>query len=74
MISAVFFILGMIVLLGWPSSVYLFSQVRHRPLTSSQMIWIWSDFAVAAAISIATWIIGMRTGVRALQDMDKTPS
>ena len=74
MISAVFFILAMIVLLGWPSSVYLFSLVRRRPLTSNQMIGIWSAFAVAAAISIATWMLGMRTGVRALQDMDKTPA
>jgi ABC-2 type transport system permease protein len=74
MISAVFFILTMIVLLGWSSSVYLFSQVRHRPLTSNQVIWIATAFVLAAAISIATWIIGMRTGVKALQEMDKTPA
>ncbi len=33
MILAVLFILVMIVLLGWPSSVYLFAQTRNRPLT-----------------------------------------
>ena len=31
-------------------------------------------FATAAAISIATWLLGMRTGVRALQELDRTPS
>ena len=40
MIVAVLFILVMIVLLGWPSSVYLFSQLRNRPLTSAQEILI----------------------------------
>jgi len=28
----------------------------------------------AAALSIATFVLGMRTGVRALQEMDRTPS
>ena len=40
MIVAVLFILVMIVLLGWPSSVYLFSQMRNRPLTNAQQIMI----------------------------------
>jgi hypothetical protein len=31
-------------------------------------------FLSAAAISIATFLGGMRTGVRALQEMDRTPS
>ena len=35
MIVAVLFILVMIALLGWPSSVYLFSQFRNRPLTDA---------------------------------------
>jgi ABC-2 type transport system permease protein len=74
MILAVLFILVMIVLLGWPSSVYLFSQFRHRPLTSNQQIAIVAMFASAATLSIATWLLGMRTGVRALQEMDRTPS
>jgi ABC-2 type transport system permease protein len=74
MIVAVLFILVMIALLGWPSSVYLFNQVRNRPLTSAQQILIVLCFASAAALSIATWLLGMRTGVRALQAMDRTPA
>ena len=74
MIVAVLFILVMIALLGWPSSVYLFSQMRNRPLTSTQQIVMAGCFTSAALLSIATWLLGMRTGVRALQAMDKTPA
>jgi len=74
MIVAVLFILVMILLLGWPSSVYLFSQVRRRPLTDVQSVMIWVCFASAAVLSIATWLVGMRTGVRALEQMDTTPA
>jgi hypothetical protein len=31
-------------------------------------------FVAAAALSITTFILAMRTGVRALEDMDRTPS
>ncbi len=74
MIVAVLFILVMIGLLGWPSSVYLFSQVRRRPLTDFQQVMFYACFATAAALSIATWLLGMRTGVRALEAMDRTPA
>lgn len=74
MIMAVLYILVMIVLLGWPSSLYLFSQFRHLPLTSGQQTLIAVLFTAAAALSIATFLGGMRTGVRALQEMDRTPS
>jgi ABC-2 type transport system permease protein len=74
MILAVLFVLVMIVLLGWPSSVYLFARVRSRALTTGQEIFIGAMFAGAAVLSIATWLLGMRTGVRALQEMDRTPS
>jgi ABC-2 type transport system permease protein len=74
MIVAVLFILMMIVLLGWPSSVYLFNQARRRPLTDFQQGMMYACFATAAILSITTWLVGMRTGVRALQDMDRMPS
>lgn len=74
MIVAVLFILVMIVLLGWPSSVYLFSQVRNRPLTGGQQLLIAASFTAAALLSITTWLLGMRTGVNALQAMDRTPT
>jgi ABC-2 type transport system permease protein len=74
MIVAVLFILVMIVLLGWPSSVYLFSQLRNRPLTGGQQLLIATCFTSAALLSITTWLMGMRTGVNALQAIDRTPS
>lgn len=74
MILAVLFVLVMIVLLGWPSSVYLFAQFRARPLTNREELFIVAMFIVAGAVSIATFLGGMRTGVRALQEMDRTPS
>jgi ABC-2 type transport system permease protein len=74
MIVAVLFIIVMIALLGWPSSVYLFSQLRNRPLTGGQWFLIYACFTSAAVLSIVTWLMGMRTGVRALQEMDRSPS
>lgn len=74
MIVAVLFIIVMIGLLGWPSSVYLFSQVRQRPLTDTQQVLIYVCFASAGILSLAMWLLGMRTGVKALQAMDRTPA
>jgi ABC-2 type transport system permease protein len=74
MILAVLFILVMIVLLGWPSSMYLFAQFRGFTLTTGQEIFIAAMFTAAGILSIATWLLGMRAGVRALQEMDGTPS
>jgi ABC-2 type transport system permease protein len=74
MILAVLFILVIIVLLGWPSSLYLFAQFRGLILTTGQQIFIAAMFTAAAILSIATWLLGMRAGVRALEAMDRTPS
>jgi ABC-2 type transport system permease protein len=74
MILAVLFVLVMIVLLGWPSSIYLFAQFRGRALTGGEEIIIAAMFTIAAVLSVATWLLGMRAGVRALQAMDRTPS
>jgi ABC-2 type transport system permease protein len=74
MIVAVLYILVMIVLLGWPSMTYLFTQFRRIRLTNLQQVMMVVSFASAAALSIYTWLAGMRAGVRALQEMDRTPS
>jgi ABC-2 type transport system permease protein len=70
MVIAVLFVLIIVVLIGWPSSVYLFHQVRHLPLSSSQRMHMFSCFVAAAAISLAMWWMGMRTGIRALEDLE----
>ena len=74
MILAVLYILVMIVLLGWPSSIYLFAPIPEPRADTVRKCLIAAMFTAAAAISIATWLLGMRTGVRALQEMDRTPS
>ncbi|HET9706286.1 MAG TPA: hypothetical protein VFP85_19730 [Vicinamibacterales bacterium] len=74
MIAAVLFILVMIGLLGWPSSAYLLSTFRRRPMTSFQETMMYVCFTAAAALSIAVWLLGMRTGIKALEQMDRTPS
>ena len=74
MVIAVLFILITIALLGWPSSVYLFHQSRGIPLDGTQQLAIGACFLAAAVLSVATWWFSMRSGVRALQEMDRTPA
>ena len=69
MVMAVLFVLVIIALLGWASSVYLFHEVRNIPLSRPQQMEIYGCFACAAAISVATCWFGMRTGVTALRTM-----
>jgi ABC-2 type transport system permease protein len=68
MIIAVFFIFVTIALLGWPSAV-LVQRSRRLGLTSPQQIVFAASLASAAALSIATWLISMRMGVKALERM-----
>ena len=74
MILAVLFVLVMIALVGWPTSVYLFSTVRGIPLSARQQVLIVGCFASAVALSLATWQWSMRSGIQALTEMDRTPS
>jgi ABC-2 type transport system permease protein len=74
MVIAVLFILIVIALLGWPSSVYLFHQSRGIPLDGTQQVAIVGCFLAAALLSAATWWFSMRSGVRALLEMDRTPA
>jgi ABC-2 type transport system permease protein len=70
MVIAVLFVLTIVVLVGWPSSVYLFHQIRRMPLSSSQLFNMYGCFGAAAAISLGTWWMGMRTGLRALEELE----
>jgi ABC-2 type transport system permease protein len=74
MVLAVLFIVITIVLVGWPSSVYLAQQLRVSPMRTSRAVMMYSCFAAAGLVSLATFWLGMRTGVRALEEMDRTPS
>ncbi len=69
MIVAVLFVIVTIVLLGWPSSIYLVRRFRGMPLRSIDEVRIVVCFLTAMALSIATWLVAMRSGVRALQKL-----
>jgi len=69
MILAVLLIIVVIVLLGWPSTTYLYYQLRHRPIPAVRMVMMGLSFVAAVFVSIATWLHGMRSGVRALDAM-----
>ena len=69
MMQAVLFIIVMLLLLGWPSSLSLFRQVRRVPLTVVQRSLMLLCFVTAAALSLAIWVKSMRDGVRALERM-----
>jgi ABC-2 type transport system permease protein len=71
MIVAVLYILVMIVLVGWPSAMWLFSRVRSYPLSAFREAMMAASFLLAAALSVATWLVSMRSGVRALDEMNR---
>jgi hypothetical protein len=73
MIAAVMFVLVMIVMIGWPSSLYLWHRVRRAHLSGLEQLLMSLSFAGAVALSLTTWLLSMRAGVRALQRMDRTP-
>ena len=70
MVVAVLFVLTIVVLVGWPSSVYLFYQSRHLPLSAAQQFEMSACFFTAAAVSLGTCWFGMRTGTSALDDLE----
>ena len=73
MIAAVALIIVTIVLVGWPSSMYLMSQTgqfRFR-LTPERQAMIVASFTAAGALCMATWWLSMKSGVRALDEMRK---
>jgi ABC-2 type transport system permease protein len=69
MIQAVLFIIAMIALVGWPSSMYLFLRLQGRHLTATQGLLMVGCLVVAAGSSAAVWLLSMRSGVRALDRM-----
>jgi ABC-2 type transport system permease protein len=70
MIVAVLFMLTLIALVGWPSSMYLFYVANPQHVMPGYVVAVGSACAVAAlALSVGTWWYGMRTGVRALEAM-----
>ena len=69
MTQAVLFVIVMIALFGWPSSVYLLHQVRNRPFEPVQLLLMAASLTAALVLSITIWLASMRAGVRALERM-----
>jgi ABC-2 type transport system permease protein len=69
MVMAVLFMIVLIALIGWPSSVLLWSRAAHLPLSALTRIAVAACFTGAVAMSLATWWFGMRSGVSALESM-----
>jgi len=59
------------VLLGWPSSMWLFSRFRGIRLSSVREVFLIASFVSAAALSVATSWFAMRSGVQALERMNR---
>ena len=71
MIVAVLLIIVIIALLAWPTSTYLYYQLRHRPIPGGRLMAMSASLISAAAVTILTWLHGMRSGVRALEAMSR---
>jgi hypothetical protein len=69
MIQAVLFIIIMIGVLGWPSSIYVFRRFQGLPPSRAQQLLMVACFLVAASSSLAVWLLSMRAGVRALEKL-----
>jgi ABC-2 type transport system permease protein len=69
MIVAVLFVAVTIALIGWPSSVYLWYQIRHRAIPGDVQVMMVLCFSAVIVLSIAAWLLGMRTGVKALEEL-----
>ena len=69
MMQAVLFVMVIIVLLGWPSSLYLMRQVRRVPITPVQQAMMMASLAGAVALSVVVCLASMRSGIRALEKM-----
>ena len=74
MISAVLYIAAMITLLGYGSSKYLWALSLRRGMRDGELTSLVAGFGAAALLSIAIFVLSMRSGVKALEAMDQTPS
>ena len=71
MIAAVSYIISMVVLLGWPSSVFLFrmSRIHSRPFRNEDIALIAACFTASIVLSVVVFVYGMRSGVKALEEL-----
>jgi ABC-2 type transport system permease protein len=73
MIWAVSFILLTIGMLGWGSSVYLWRRSHDFVFLGHQLALTLFCFFAPAILSVTMWWKSMQRGIRALDEMDRTP-
>jgi ABC-2 type transport system permease protein len=69
MVLAVLFIMAVVGLMAWPSSIYLWYQLRGQAMPADRWPLMATCFAAALALSAATLILPMRRGVAALESL-----
>jgi ABC-2 type transport system permease protein len=69
MVLAVLYILVTVVLLGLAARIYLRAHFYQIPISPSGQAWMLALFALALALSVLTFWLPMRRGVRALDDL-----
>ena len=69
MVLAVLYILVMIALLAWPSSLYLWHRFRELPLPARSQAWMALCGLAAIALSVGTFWVSMQKGIRSLEEM-----
>ena len=69
MIQAVLFVIVMIVLVGWPSALYIFQRGRRGFPTTGQEVLMAACLVTAVTASVVVWLSSMRGGVKALDAM-----
>ena len=70
MIMAVMFMILLIALVGWPSSMILYYATNEQLAIPAHLVLLGAAcFIGAIAISLVTWWFGMRSGVQALESM-----
>jgi fumarate reductase subunit D len=69
MVLAVLYMVVAVGLLVWPTSRYLWHQMHDLPIPPSRQAWMLFFFALAGALSVLTFWLPMRRGVRALEEL-----
>jgi ABC-2 type transport system permease protein len=69
MIVAVLLVIALIVLVGWPSSLYLWYRGHGLAMSPQAQTIAFICFPAAFVLSVGTWWAGMESGVRALEEL-----
>jgi ABC-2 type transport system permease protein len=70
MVLAVAFIVIQIVLLGWPTSIYLWYKHYGMPMPAGRLLAVVSSLGAAVVLSLGTFWWSMRSGIKALEEME----